>query len=347
MGSKDYVTLANRLRVSKEAIEIAHKRDLIDLHIDTFIPMRLWGYDIRKRHGKGLLRGRFAGHLDVPRMVDGGLTGAMWSVTTNPFRFGKSRWKTVQNNFLELRKKLMQTDVIDIVTTVSQYRDTVSQGRHAAMLAIQGGNALDASGKDIPDPDLLRVTLVHLTNSNVGMSSSPAKILRKQGLTKDGRKLVEKLNHHKIFVDLAHISQAGFWKALEVHDDSQPVLVTHTGVSGVTPHWRNLSDKQIRAVAATGGVIGIMFATMFLKRKGPKDCSMIVDHVEHVINVGGEDCAAIGSDFDGAIVPPKDIRSADAYPRLIQKMLDRRWSHERIQKVLGGNFLRTWQQLRG
>ena len=74
---------------------------------------------------------------------------------------------------------------------------------------------------------------------------------------------------------------------------------------------------------------------------------MIVEHLEHVLRVAGEDVPAIGSDFDGMITPPPDVASADtAYVRLVQRMLDRRWSEARIQKVLGGNFLRALGMLR-
>ncbi|MGH7893260.1 MAG: dipeptidase, partial [Candidatus Binatia bacterium] len=151
-----------------------------------------------------------------------------------------------------------------------------------------------------------------------------------------------------IFVDLAHIHEQSFWDAVAAHDKTQPLIATHTGVKGVTPHWRNLTDEQIRGIADTGGVVGIIFQDAFLRRPdGPRDGAMVVEHLEHVIRVAGEDVAALGSDFDGMITPPPDFASADtAYVRLVQRMLDRRWSEERIRKVLGGNFLRALGTLR-
>lgn len=339
---------AARLEVSEEAVAAVRQCDMLDLHIDTFIPMRLWGYDIEQRHGAGVLRGRFAGHLDLPRIEEVGLTGAMWSVTTNPFRTRGGRWKTVHKNFKTLRSRLEDSRRVRIVSNHHDYIAARDSGVHVGLLSIQGGNALDDApdGEFLPDPDLLRVTLVHLTNSLVGRSSSPFQFARQEGLTPLGMSLVERLNQHRVFVDLAHISKEGFWKALEVHDRTQPFLVTHTGVESVTPHWRNIDDDQIRAVAASGGVVGIMFHKSFVKRPGVRDCSVIVDHMEHVIDVVGEDYVAIGSDYDGAITPPRDIRSGDSYPRLIQIMLERGWSGGRIEKVLGGNFLRALAELR-
>ena len=124
------------------------------------------------------------------------------------------------------------------------------------------------------------------------------------------------------------------------------MLVTHTGVSGVYPHWRNVDDEQLKAVADLGGTIGVMFQESFLG-KANVTAATVVDHLDHIIAVVGEDHASIGSDFDGAIVPPADLASPFEMPRLVQVMLDRGWSADRIRKVFGLNFLRTVEALRG
>ena len=136
-------------------------------------------------------------------------------------------------------------------------------------------------------------------------------------------------------MDLAHVDRPGFWDAVEVHDRTQPLIVTHTGVCGVTPHWRNLDDEQIRAVADTGGVVGVLFAGQYLRRRGgPRDGVMVLEHLEHIAKVAGDEAMALGSDFDGFITPPKDIRDGfAAYYRLVQGMLERGWSEERIRRM--------------
>lgn len=342
--------LAQRLGVSLEAVQAIRSTDMIDLHIDTFIPMRLWNYDIEQRHDQHPLRGRFAGHLDLPRMEDAGLTGAMWSVTTNPARPARNRWKTTLANFTRLREVIDSTaGRVRVAGTYTEWRAARDAGAHAALLVIQGGNALDAAPRDalLPDPALSRVTLVHLTNSKLGESSQPRQLVPRSGLTGAGRALVRALNRERVFVDLAHISKRGFWDAVGIHDHTQPLIVTHTGVEAITPHWRNIDDDQIRAIADTGGTVGIMFHTPFIRREGHRlDARVVVDHIEHVIDVAGDDFVSLGSDYDGAIVPPPDLRSGDAYPRLIQVMLDRDWSAGRIEKILAGNFLRAFRELR-
>lgn len=344
--------LARRFNVSMEAAHLVRDSEVIDLHVDTFIARRLWAYDIFRHHGAGPLRGFLFGHLDVPRMVEGGLTGAMWSITTNPVRSARGRWATLQRN-LEAMKRLFEASEgqLRLARNLSEYQQARQAGAIACMPVIQGGHALQAAPQgvqSIPEQMVVRVTLVHLTSSVYGATSSPGSLFQKdRGLTDAGRDLVRQLNAARVFVDLAHLHPNGFWHAVEVHDRSQPLIVTHTGVRGVLDHWRNLDDAQIRAIAETGGTIGILFHTGFLKRPGgPGDGRMIVEHMQHVIDVVGDDFVSIGSDYDGSIIPPRDMRHDAAYPRLVQYMLDRGWSGQRIQKVLGQNYLRVLGQLR-
>ena len=344
--------LAAALGVTEDAVALLRTAELVDLHVDTFIPPRLWGYDPLRRHGRGLLRGRYFGHLDLPRMIECGVTGAMWSITTNPFRRARRRWTIFLRNLDRLRALVQRAEGrMAVASSYSEYVAARQRGAHACLPVIQGGNALEAAPEgalSIPGDVIVRVTLVHLTNSCYGVTSSPlAGRRRGGGLTVRGRELVEQLDDRRVFVDLAHINPVGFWDAVQTHDASLPLIATHTGVDGVLPHWRNLDDAQMKAIAETGGVIGVIFHQDFLRRKGgPRDCDMIVEHLAHVVEVVGEDHAALGSDLDGAIVPPRDARDGLVYPRVVQRMLDRSWSAERIRKVLGGNALRALAALR-
>ena len=346
--------LAERLGVTEHAVALCHDAELVDLHLDSFIPPRLYGYDLFKRHERTIVPGgRFFGHLDVPRMLEGGLSAGMWSITTNPFRPKGGRLRVFEKNLARFRDLVERSEGrMAFARDVREYREVRARGAHAVLLAVQGGNAFEAAPDQgpavVPDRLLTRVTVVHLTNACYGASSAPVSRLRSaRGLTDLGRTFVQQLDAERVFVDLAHIHPDGFWDAVEVHDPSRPLIVTHSGVDGVKPHWRNLDDRQIRAVADSGGVVGVMFHRGFLCRPGgPKDGRAVVEHLDHLIDVGGEGCVAIGTDFDGAVNPPTDLRSADAYPRLVQHMLDAGWSDDRVRKCLGENFLRSWAALR-
>jgi membrane dipeptidase len=342
---------AKDLGISREAVELYLASEVIDLHLDTFIWERLFGYDLGALHSHAPLGGWFLGHADFPRVREAALAAATWVITTNPLREPADRFETLLRNLSHLRVLVTrQQDDLVFARTLGDYRAARERGRHAVFIGIQGGNALDGvddAVERLPPLAILRVTLVHLSSSRIGATSSPLRLGPDVGLSRFGRELVQRLNAARILVDLAHISPAGFWSALDAHDPSLPAVVTHTGVSGVHRHWRNLDDSQLRAIADSGGMVGIMFHSSFLgDRPWSGRAARVVDHLAHVVRVAGEDCAAIGSDFDGAIVPPRDLRSVLELPRLVELMLARGFKPELVQKILGQNFLRVLGAIR-
>jgi membrane dipeptidase len=339
------------LGISKEAVDLYLASDVIDLHVDSFIWTRVFGYDLRRRHGTGLLGARYYSQVDFPRMREARVSGALWSITTNPLRTAAGRALALARNIHAFKAICEQASrQVVLVRDCAGYRAARAADKHAVVLAIQGGNALDR------DPDALSlledgsvsaVTLVHLTHSQLGASSAALRRDR-SGLTTKGCAYIERLNTLRVFVDLAHISRRGFFDALEVHDRSQPLLVSHTGVTAVCPSWRNVDDAQLRAVADTGGVVGVIFHGGYLGGGyfSGGAAARIVDHLAHIIDAVGEDHAALGSDWDGAIITPRDMPTCLELPRLVQLMLDRGFSPQQVQKIMGGNFLRAWSTLR-
>jgi membrane dipeptidase len=342
---------AEALRVSTEAVELCRQCDVIDLHVDSFIWTRVLGYDLKKRHGRGLLGARYYSQVDFPRMRAAGVTGALWSITTNPFRRAASRQATFARNLEALRAVCAAaSDQVALVRNASQYEAARRAGKHAVFIAVQGGNALDADSELalLESGDVVAVTLVHLSRSRLGAPSSPFRT-HAGGLTERGRAYVARLNALRVFVDLAHIGRPGFWDAIAVHDRSQPLLASHTGVNGAYRSWRNLDDAQIEAVADTGGVVGVIFHGGYLGGGywSGGNAELIARHIAHIVDVVGEDHAALGSDWDGAIITPRDMRTCLELPRLVECLLARGYGHARIQKILGGNYLRALRALRG
>lgn len=343
---------AARLGVSREAAELVAANDVIDLHLDTFIWTRLFGYDFSKRHGKGPFGARFMFQSDLPRLVEGGIDSAFWSITTNPWRPARSRPRTFAGNLARLRSLFESEPMIEHVTTMTEYRAARAAGKHAAWISIQGGNCFTQADQllAIPDDSVVQITLVHLSTSPLGTTSAPDPIPRGggKGLTAFGKEFVAACDAARILVDLAHIHPEGFWDAVKVHDASLPLIDTHTGVTGVTPHWRNIDDDQIRAIADTGGTIGIIFSCNFLGGPfiGGDDTNRLFAHIDHVIDVAGEDHVSLGSDWDGAITTPRDMPTVLELPVLVQHMLDAGWTDTRIAKVLSGNALRVLEAIR-
>lgn len=345
----DQAGWARELGISRAAVDLYAACAVLDIHVESFVWTRLFGYDLTVRHGEGLLRGRFYSQADLPRMREAGLAGAVLSIATNPFRRRHRRMTVLLANLARLQAVLEAAGVA-VVADHTGWARARAEKKLACFLAVQGGNALGAPedlGR-IPGDVVSRITLVHLTDSSLGTTSSPfGRARAERGLTHLGRAYVTAMNERRILVDLAHLSRRGFWDALAVHDPGLPPIVSHSGVCGVCPSWRNLEDDQVRALAERGGVVGIMYHRGFLGRPSWRvRAEAVVRHLEHAIRVGGEEIVALGSDWDGLIVTPRDMRTVLQVPVLVQRMLDRGFSEDRVSRILGGNYLRVVQAAR-
>jgi membrane dipeptidase len=333
------------LGVSPDAVALTQAADVVDLHVESFIWTRVFRYDLGRWHRPNLLGDRLFGQADVPRMRAAGLTGAVMSIATNPFRPARDRRAVCLRNVARLTAALERNGV-DVVQDLRGYRRARQSGRFAAFLALQGANAL--SPEDLgaaPIRAVSRITLVHLTRSRLGAPSAAGG--RGGGLTSEGRRFVEAMKDHRVIADLAHASHRTFWDAVDAHGRDRPLVVSHTGVRSERDSWRNLDDAQVRAVADTGGVVGIMLHNAFVAKPARRATAAdVVRHIEHVVRVAGEDAVALGSDFDGFILPPRDVATVLHVPVLVQRMLDRDFSESLIRKVLGGNYLRVVDEVR-
>ncbi len=344
--------LARSLRISEAAVSLYRESEVVDLHIDTFIWQRLFGYDLCERHGTGPLGARFFGQADVPRVIEAGITGAAWIITTNPLRSRRGKRDVALQNLARLRGLLDGADGASVVNSVRAYRAARQAGKHAAFVGIQGGNALEFDLDDFDRPevsDVALITLMHFTRSRIGAPALPRVLAwGDQHLTAFGRDYVRKLNEKRILVDLAHISREGFWDAIDAHEKTLPMAVTHAGCDAVYPHFRNLTDDQMRAIADRGGVVGIMFQSNFL---GPSTwagkAEWVAEHVVHAVRLLGSQHVAIGSDFDGAIVPPPDLSTVLMLPRLVHLLLEKGLKEYQVQELLGESFLAMFERLRG
>jgi membrane dipeptidase len=348
--SRSSAAWAEQLGISLPAVDLYRDSEVIDLHVDSFIWQRTLGYDLTKWH-RAPLWGALLGQVDFPRILAAEISGATWVITTNPLREASDRSQALTANLDEICGTFARVaDRFQVVTCKREYDAARRAGKHAAFLGIQGGNALDSGFAGLAlacDRRILRVTLVHLSSSSIGSTSSPL-ALNDDGLSAFGAQVVEFLNERRVLVDLAHISVRGFWDACDAHARDLPLVVTHTGVSGVHRHWRNLGDDQLRAVARAGGVVGIMYHSPFLgDRPWAGRVDTVARHLQHVLKVAGEDTPALGSDWDGAIITPRDMPTCLELPRLVEALQKRAVPEGAIRKILGQNFLRVLRDLRG
>ena len=343
--------LQARLGISRAAADLYLASDVVDLHVESFSFFRALGYDPHKRHSPGLQRGLLVGQADIPRLLEAGIGGACWVITGHPLRPPDTREDAFGRLYRELATLLESADgKVALVDSSEAYRAARARGQHAAFVGVQGAHAFppDPSVLDrLPGP-LLRITLLHLSNTAWGSTSAPSPWRRQRGLSPLARDFIARMNELRIGVDLAHVHPEGFWAAVECADRAVPLLVTHTGVSGAHPHWRNLDDAQLRAIAERGGTVGIMYHAAFLGDPlWAGRLASVVRHIKHAIAVIGSEHVSLGSDWDGLICTPRDMPTCLELPRLAQALLDEGVLETDIQNVLGRSALRVIRELKG
>jgi membrane dipeptidase len=167
------------------------------------------------------------------------------------------------------------------------------------------------------------------------------------GLTAAGRELVRACNDRGVLLDLSHLNEAGFWDVAKL--SSAPLVATHSNAHALCASSRNLTDAQLDAIAATGGVVGVNFAVSFLREDGGQVAATpleeIVRHVEYIAGRIGIDHVAFGSDFDGALVS-EELGGIAGLPKLVAALSAGGLDNEGVAKVTHRNWLRvlgdTW-----
>jgi membrane dipeptidase len=318
---------------------------VIDLHADTAKLMDKLGYDLAARHERVMpRRANMLGHVDVPRMRDGGVAGQFFAFWTWPGRLPAlpDSTRSVLDQLDALDAAIMRNpDELVWARTGADVRAAKAAGKIAVLGGIEGGHALEGKVEAIEmfaRRGVRYLGPLHLWPNALGGTSRPIKFSAKSddGLTDLGREVVRECERCGVIIDLAHINRRGYFEVLEL--TRLPVMVTHTGVSGVHAMWRNLDDEQLRAVASRGGCIGIVFARNYL---GGASIDSVVAHVRHVLDVAGEDTPALGSDFDGFVVPPEGLEDIAALPNLTVALANAGIVPRVLEKILGGNALRV------
>ena len=312
----------------------------LDLHADTAKLMDKLGYDVAVRHERPLPKfANSVGHVDLPRMREGGMAGQFFAFWTAPYpEKGCAQSVFDQLDALDAAMAKNPSDLVWALTG-DEVRAAKSSGHIAALGGIEGGQALEGS-LDVIEPFARRgvryLGLMHFSANALGAPAKGRGANPDQGLTDFGTSVVRECEQQGIIVDLAHINRKGFFDALAA--GKNPPMVSHTGVAGVHEHWRNIDDEQLRAVGDKGGCVGIIFAKRFL---GGNSLDAVADHLIHIINVAGEDVPALGSDFDGFVVPPVGLEDIAAIPNLTARLSARGLSPRVIKKILGDNVMRV------
>jgi membrane dipeptidase len=226
-----------------------------------------------------------------------------------------------------------------LVRTAAEIEACRRDGVIGALLGIEGAHALEGELDRVESfarRGVRYLGFMHFTANDAGYPAYGQGRRDAEGLTQFGFELVHRCEAAGVIVDLAHINRRGFLDACSTA--TKPPIVSHTGVLGAHEHWRNIDDDQLRAVAKKGGVIGVIFFPRYL---GGDGLERVVKHLVHILHVVGEDAPALGSDWDGMIIPTRELRDPRGLPLLTDALLRAGISERTIGKILRGNVMRV------
>jgi membrane dipeptidase len=297
-------------------------------------------YDLHARHEPPLPFAAWAGHVDVPRLNEGGVGAQFFGLVSLPVGQRRGLAAVIDQQIDELESAVDKApDRLVKARTPEDIRAATARGQVAALLGIEGAHALEGRLDNVDHFARRGVRYLGLSHFSANETSFPAFGRGRrdgEGLTPFGRDVVRRCEEVGVVVDLAHINKKGFLEASEMA--TRPPIVSHTGVLGVFEHWRNIDDEQLRAVADKGGCVGVIFCPKFL---GGDGLAPVVAHLRHILDVCGEDAPALGSDWDGFIVPTKDLCDAARVPLLTDALLEAGLGERVIGKILHGNVMRV------
>ena len=217
------------------------------------------------------------------------------------------------------------------------------QGLKSIMLGIENGLALEGKLENLQhfaDRGVVYVTLCH--NGDNDICDSARGNNTHNGVSAFGEQVIREMNRLGILVDLSHGGEKSFYDALDI--SSQPIVCSHSSSRALCDHPRNLSDDQMRALAAKGGVAQTTIYHGFLKKDGEATILDVMAHLDHAIDVMGIDHVGLGTDFDGD-GGVRGLADSSELINFTRQLLARRYSEQDIQKIWGGNFLRVLAQV--
>jgi membrane dipeptidase len=331
---------------------MAHKvHKIIDLHCDSVISL-MDGKDIHEAVNDV--------HVDLPRLREGGVALQVFAAyvppeTENAFGYACERLDAI-DAFAASDERLTP------VETSAELREVLDGEKTGVMAAVENGLAIEGSLEKLEKLRRRKVRILTLVHSKhlpwVASCTGNGEDL---GLSDFGLQVLDAMSDLGIIPDVSHASEGAFWAI--VKRSKKPIVASHSCAHSLCAAARNLKDDQLKALADSGGLVGVNFFSAFLsepfrlayekeKKNGntkpevsvnvPQ--SIVADHIDYMVKVAGEDCVALGSDFDGIPAAPQGVTGSDFYPVLEAELHSRGYSEKRIGKIFNGNFLRVLEE---
>lgn len=318
----------------------------LDMHCDTL--MAAW------RRGAKTLYELDGTHADIVRLKRGGCKAQFFAIFL-PSLDWANRDGTYPGDdaYIAALHEIFQATVREHADTVAQavnpreLEENAAAGKLSAVLTMEDGRAVQGSMARLDAFYNMGVRALSLTWNHencFGFPNAPQREAMARGLKPFGKEAVAHMNELGMLVDVSHLSDGGFWDVVEV--SRKPFVATHSNCRALNPHPRSMTDEMIRALADRGGCMGVNFCPAFLTQDTEQKESriaMLTAQLRHMVQKGGIECAAIGTDFDG-IDGALEIDSAEKMPLLFTALEQCGFTGSEIEKIACKNGERVWKE---
>lgn len=349
---------------------------IFDGHNDTMLRMYEEGL---AGNGRSFFEHHPKGHLDYPRALEGGFAGGFFAIYVPNKPQEKEKYLKKLNKAVKktpddlpmpprlrhkyaLRQVMAESAVLfaaeeesdgklKIVRNADELEHCLQSNVMAAIWHFEGAEAIDKNLDALHifyGAGLRSVGIVWSRPTNFGYGvpfSFPKSPDIGEGLTEPGKALVKECNQLGIMVDVSHLNEKGFWDVANL--STAPIVATHSNAYALCASPRNLTDAQLDAIQASGGMVGINFHKGFLREDGnptlETSLTEIVRHLDYIANRIGIEHVGFGSDFDGADMP-EDLQDAAGLPKLLSALRDAGYDDDALRKVTHENWVRVLRQ---
>ncbi len=284
------------------------------------------------------------GHLDLPRLKRGGVNLQVMAL------FVESRFKPFQAlpRTVEMTgafHRLVDSRPEELKLVTSQ-KDLEVLGKNpkktGLLMGLEGGEAI-CSPESLYAFFKLGLRLVTLTwNQRNQLADGVGETCTGGGLTMMGREVVGEMNELGIAVDVSHLSEKSFWDVAGV--SNKPLVASHSNAYTLCDHRRNLKDDQVKAIAESGGIIGINFSNYFLNGTKNAQLEDVLKHIDYLVKGWGFDCVGLGSDYDGIGFTPTGLEDISHLPVLGRELISR-YGETNAAKIMGENWIMVLKRI--
>ena len=314
----------------------------VDLHCDSMLEVEAKGNSLRTK----------GGHLNLERMKEAGYTLQTFAMFVE-LEYYPNAYEQCMSMIRAYHKELEQN--MDLIAPVYTYEDILkkrAEGKMSALLSLEEGEVCQGKVEYLRQFYELGARMMTLTWNFPNTLAWPNTVRGsrfgvpevKQGLTEQGVEILCEMERLGMIVDVSHLGDAGFYQVME--HTKKPVIASHSNARAICPHVRNLTDDMIRRIAERGGVIGLNFCGNFVddaEENAFATIEKLVGMTKYLKQVGGVECIALGSDFDG-IGPEVELRGCEDMPLLVDGFRKAGFTAGEIEKICEGTALRMLRE---